>query len=403
MKVFRLLLYFICVVGCSGEEQQPPSEPTEQEVHPEKPPEPPAPKEEAVEYTIKRGDTLGKILPKFNISTNKVHKASLEVYDLSKIRAGKVLTFIQREGEEKPIAIKYPLDSDNTIIVERNGEQWVARKDVVQYTEKNGYRTLTIENSLWVAASKAGLHATDIANIIQIFEYDIDFNTEVRSGDSAKMIVPELYIGEEMKKLGAPSIMEFTSQGQTYLAIRYTNKAGETDYYDAEGISRKGAFLRSPLAFSRVTSKFNPKRFHPILKKTRPHNGTDFGAKTGTPVRSVADGVVTKVVRSNRGHGNFIKIKHDPPYQTSYSHLSKILVKKGQKVKQGKVIGKVGSTGFSTGPHLHYQMWKRGKFVDAMKEKLPKNKSLPKSEKGDFKKHRDKLIADLERMSKAQQ
>ena len=138
--------------------------------------------------------------------------------------------------------------------------------------------------------------------------------------------------------------------------------------------------MRSPLAYSRVTSGFNPKRFHPILKKPRPHNGTDFGAPVGTPIRSAADGKVTYAGR-NGGHGKFVKIKHNYGYETSYSHLSKILVRVGSRVKQGTIIGKVGSTGMSTGPHLHYQMWKNGRFVDAMKEKPPKTQKIPKKEK----------------------
>jgi len=195
--------------------------------------------------------------------------------------------------------------------------------------------------------------------------------------------------------LAAPEAVEFTNNGKTFTAIRFKNKNGNTLYYDENGLSRKGEFLRSPLPFMRITSKFNPKRFHPILKTTRPHNGTDFGAPRGTNVRTVADGTVV-YSGVNGGHGKFIKIRHDGTnYHTSYSHLSKIFVSRGKKVKQGKVIGKVGTTGRSTGPHLHFQMWRSNRFVDAMKEKTPKTQRLPKSEMAAFKLVRDQLLEEL--------
>ena len=154
-------------------------------------------------------------------------------------------------------------------------------------------------------------------------------------------------------------------------------------------------FLRSPLEFSRVTSSFNPKRFHPVLKTRRPHNGTDFGAPTGTPVRAVASGKVTYAGR-NGGHGNFVKLNHDGPYETSYSHLSRIKVKNGQQVRQGQIIGLVGSTGMSTGPHLHYQMWKNGKYVDAMKVPLPRSTPLNRALMAEFKQSVERFVPMLD-------
>ena len=162
-------------------------------------------------------------------------------------------------------------------------------------------------------------------------------------------------------------------------------------YYDPKGIARKKAFLRSPLTFSRVTSGFSLKRFHPVLKRRRPHYGVDFGAPTGTPVRATGSGVVTHA-GTNGGHGRFVKIDHPGPYQSSYSHLHRIKVKRGQKIKQGQVIGTVGSTGLATGPHLHYQFWKNGRFVNPMTIDLPRNEKLPSAEKVIFETNRDMWI-----------
>ena len=342
-------------------------------------------------YTVQKGDFLGTIFPKFEIPVHETHQAAIEIFDLSKIRVGKSFSFI-KPTEESPdyIEIHYPIDKDNTLVLTKEDSKWVANKKVAQYDKKQEHKKFTVTGSFWQSASDVGLTAANISGLVQLFEYDIDFNTEIRSNGSVRMVIDSLHQNNEFVRYDAPKIVEFINKNETYIAIQYTTKDGETLYYDEKGVSRKGAFLRSPLAFSRVTSSFNPKRFHPILKRKIPHNGTDFGAPTGTPIRAASNGTVT-YAGSNGGHGKFIKIKHASGYETSYSHLSKILVRKGTRVKQGTVIGKVGTTGRSTGPHLHYQMWKNGRFVDALKEKLPKTQSIPKSEMTAFLEHQKKL------------
>ena len=342
-------------------------------------------------YTVQKGDFLGTIFPKFGIPTHETHQVAMEIFDLSKIRVGKSFSFI-KPTEESPeyTQVHYPIDKDNTLILTKEESGWIANKQVAQYDKKQEYKTFTVTGSFWQSASNVGLTAANISALVQLFEYDIDFNTEIRSNGSVRMVVDSLHQNNEFVRYAAPDIVEFINNNETFIAIRYTTKDGDTLYYDEKGVSRKGAFLRSPLAFSRVTSSFNPKRFHPILKRKIPHNGTDFGAPTGTPVRAASNGTVT-YAGSNGGHGKFVKIKHASGYATSYSHLSKILVRKGTRVKQGTVIGKVGTTGRSTGPHLHYQMWKNGRFVDALKEKLPKTQSIPKNEMTAFLAHQKKL------------
>ena len=347
-------------------------------------------------HTVKKGEVLGTIFPKYDIPVHETHQAALKIFDLSKIRVGKSFSFI-KPTEEAPeyLEVHYPIDKDNTLILSKESSGWKANKKVASYDKEQQVKMFSIEQSFWQSASKVGLKAANISALVQLFEYDIDFNTEVRSKGSVRMVVNALHQEEQFVRYDAPDIVEFINNDKKFMAIRYTAKNGDTLYYDEQGVSRKGAFLRSPLAYSRVTSSFNPKRFHPILKKKRPHNGTDFGAPTGTPVRAASNGTVT-YAGSNGGHGKFVKIKHGSGYETSYSHLSKILVRKGTRVKQGTVIGKVGSTGRSTGPHLHYQMWKNGRFVDAMKEKLPKTQSIPKSEKKTFLAHQEKLKKSLQ-------
>jgi murein DD-endopeptidase MepM/ murein hydrolase activator NlpD len=271
--------------------------------------------------------------------------------------------------------------------VERSDLGWTASIDQIQYDSTEAIREFKVESTLWGSAIEEGLRAADIIQLASVFEFDVDFNTELRAGATVRMVVEELYLDGHFAKLGKPLAVRLQNNGGEYLAIHHVSSNGDTGYYDFDGIARKKAFLRSPLLFSRVTSGFNLRRYHPVLKKRRPHNGTDFGAASGTPIRATGSGKVVHAGR-NGGHGNFVKIDHPGPYASSYSHLSRIKVKNGQHVKQGQIIGSVGSTGMSTGPHLHYQFWKSGRFVNPMTIKLPRTKKLQASEVAKFKANR---------------
>ncbi len=357
----------------------------------------PEPEPEWRSYRVQKGDVLGSILPKFGLPTNEIRNAALDIIDLANLRIGQEFRFQFQPGAETPDEVRFSLGEDDTLIIRQEGDTWTAEQEKIKFDTKMGYRHFVVESSLWQAAVDGGLRARDIAMMAEVLQYDVDFNTEIQKGATAELLVEELYQNGEFVKLGKPLVLLFTNKDKEYQAIRFTNGRDITAYYDKDGVSRESPFLRSPLAFSRVTSNFNPKRFHPIHKKTRPHNGTDFGAKTGTPVRSVSDGVVTYSGR-NGGHGNFIKIKHMSPYETSYSHLSAISVKKGQRVKKGQIIGKVGSTGASTGPHLHYQVWKNKRFVDAMKVQFPKGKKLSGSDYNNFKAQQKEIWTEFEQL-----
>lgn len=366
----------------------------------EVPAEPPVEVTRWETYTIVSGDTVGAILPRFSVPVRAIQDATAELYDISRIRVGRDLSFRIESDSEIPAEIRYPLDEDRTLVVLREAETWSAHIHEIAYTIKEGERALVVETSLWNAAIEAGLKAGDIVSMARVLESDLDFNTEIRAGATAHMLVEELYNEQDVfTRLGAPLALIFNNAGQEYVALRFTNDEGESRYYDVDGTSRTRAFLRSPLEFSaRVTSSFNPHRFHPVLKRRRPHNGTDFGAPTGTPVRAVADAKVTRAGWAG-GHGNFVKLDHPGPYESSYSHLSRIAVKNGETVRQGQVIGYVGSTGMSTGPHLHYQFWVNGRFVDPMTVDLPRGEQLSDAEMDRFRETRDALLARLGRNS----
>ena len=363
------------------------------------PPEPePGPTWE--HHTIVGGDTLGSILPRFSASTTDVREAALEIHDLAKLRVGRQLSFRFDPGELNPSEVRYPLDEDRTLVISRDGEAWAAAVDAIEYEIRTGTRSLEVTSSLWEASINAGLRARDIVSLSRVLEYDLDFNTEIRAGATAELLIEELWNNGEFARLGTPLALRFTNADNEYTAIRFENSEGEVHYYDADGVSRKAAFLRSPLEFSRVTSGFNLERYHPVLKKRRPHYGTDFGAPTGTPIRAVGDGVI-KTAGWNGGHGRYIKIDHNGPYASSYSHLSKLAVKNGERVTQGQVIGYVGSTGMSTGPHLYYQFWVNGQIVDAMKVDLPRGEQLAGEDLAKFKLLRTERLAVLGGSSEA--
>lgn len=347
-------------------------------------------------HTIARGEVLGRILPAYGLPTHAVLEAASELHDLTRIRAGKVLKFRFAPDAEVADALSYKLDADRTLVVENHDGIWSARVDEIVYDRESTIREFTVQRTLWGAATAAGLRPADIVQLAEVYQYDIDFNTEVRAGATAKMVVDELSVDGEVQRLGAPLAVRFTNKSDEYVAIQFTTKDGRTRYYDASGKSRKRPFLRSPLKFSRVTSGFNKNRYHPVLKRRRPHNGVDFGAPTGTPIHAVGDAVVTHA-GPNGGHGRFVKLDHAGPYETSYSHLSRVSVRKGQRIRQGDVIGYVGSTGLATGPHLHYQFWVNKKYVDPLKVPLPKGgEEVPAAERRAFEAHRDALLIQLD-------
>lgn len=348
-----------------------------------------------VEHEVRPGETFGSILPENGVDPGEMERAAASAWDLSRVRAGQVVAFLVDPDQREPLAMRYEIDLDRTLVATRGEEGWTARLDEIVYDRRVGIREFVVESSLWQAAVDAGLQGADIAALARVYEYDLDFNTEIQAGASARMVVEELWKDGALARLGAPQAVRLENAGKEYVAVRFQHGEGQARYYDELGTVRKKAFLRSPIEFSRVTSGFSTRRFHPILKKSRPHLGTDFGAPTGTPVRAVGDGVVAQAGPAG-GHGNFVKLDHDGPYASSYSHLSRIAVRRGQKVEQGAIVGYVGSTGLSTGPHLHFQFWVGGRIVNPMTVELPRQTRLAEPELSAFEAERDRLLALLD-------
>jgi murein DD-endopeptidase MepM/ murein hydrolase activator NlpD len=227
-------------------------------------------------------------------------------------------------------------------------------------------------------------------SLANVFSWDIDFALELREGDSFYVMFEEEYVDGEFIGNGDIVAAQFINQGDTYTAIRYS----DGNYYTPEGRSMRKSFLRAPVNFKYISSNFNPKRFHPIQKRIKPHNGTDYRAKTGTPVVAAGDGTVTHSTY-NRFNGHYVFIQHNQGIETKYLHFSKRAVKKGQRVKQGQIIGYVGSTGMSQAPHLHYEFLVNGVHRNPRTVKLPKANPIAKKEKAAFELLAKQRMAEL--------
>ncbi|KPJ53933.1 hypothetical protein AMJ39_02765 [candidate division TA06 bacterium DG_24] len=251
----------------------------------------------------------------------------------------------------------------------------------------------TLEESLYLAMLEHGHSPEFVSKFADIFAWDIDFYTESRDGDRFIALYEELF--SEGRCIGYGDIICARYWGrEDHYAFRYVDPEGHADYYDENGRSLRKAFLRSPLSYSRISSFYSRSRFHPILRYYRPHHGIDYAAPVGSPVSAIGDGVV-EFAGWNGGYGKFVRVRHANDYRSGYGHLSQIAagVRAGGRVAQGEVIGYVGSTGLSTGPHLHFEMKYKGRFVDPLKVNLPAANPVRPEFMGNFVVHRDSLMA----------
>jgi len=253
-----------------------------------------------------------------------------------------------------------------------------------------------VENSLWGSALNANMDPYLIIAMSEIFGWAIDFSREVRTGDKWRITAERKLVKGQHVGWGSILAAEYVNSGESHTATLFRQDGEEIGYYDLEGQSLRKMFLKSPLRFGRVTSRFNKRRFHPKLKRIRPHNGVDYGAPIGTPVRAVADGKVT-FSKYRGGGGKTLKIRHNSKYKTAYKHLSRFGkgIRPGVRVRQGQVVAYVGNTGLSTGPHLHYEFFIHNRFVDPLKQKFPSADPISSKYKLAFEKQSKEMVASL--------
>jgi murein DD-endopeptidase MepM/ murein hydrolase activator NlpD len=243
----------------------------------------------------------------------------------------------------------------------------------------------TIESSLYLTLQNLDVSPALAVSLADIYAWTVDF-FRIQKGDAFRVIFEEKYVEDSIfVGVGAIKAASFYHGGTELYAFDYTDESGNREFYDEKGNSLRKAFLKAPLKFFRISSKYNPKRLHPVLKTMRPHLGTDYAAPTGTPIMTTADGTIEKVGYTS-GNGNYVKVKHNSVYSTQYLHMSKIApgMKAGKRVRQGDVIGFVGSTGLATGPHVCYRFWKNGKQVNPLIEKLPESNPIAEGYRSDF-------------------
>lgn len=331
---------------------------------------------------VKRGDSLAKIFKRFGHSaktTYKVSKATGKYSKLlKKLDVGDTLR-IGKDSHGKLIALEYPLSKTDTLFVDLVDDKYQSHKEskVVEIRESIAHGT--IKSNFWNAGIAAGLDDGQIINLANVFGWDIDFALDIRKGDSFHVVYENKYVDGEFIGTGKILAAEFVNQDESFQAIRFT----DGEYYTPDGKSMRKAFLRAPVNFKYISSNFKPRRFHPIQKRWKAHRGTDYRANKGTPVVAAGNGKVTHATY-NKYNGNYVFIQHGNGIVTKYLHFSKRAVKKGQRVKQGQVIGYVGMTGLAEAPHLHYEFLLNGVHRNPRTVKLPDAKPINKKYKGEF-------------------
>ena len=391
MKKFSLyiLLFFIALfIGCTSDNM---------EIDITKVPE-------VETIVIQPGDVFGKTFEQTKLSKQESLKILAELKKYININKCKPNEFYEitystdTTTEETWTNFKFFPEGQYFYSIDKSTDNVITSEKLELQTTSQIFEVSgTIENSLWESMSNSEIKPAIILDYADMFAWHIDFLTDCRPGDIYKLIYEVKTLEKKDTVLSSDILAgQYITATSTNTAIRFTNSKGNEGYFDENGKSVKSAFLKAPLQFKRISSYFTKKRFHPILKYYRAHEGIDYAAPIGTPVSAVGDGTVTKSQYSG-GYGNLVIIKHPNGYETYYGHLSKYGkgVKKGVRVKQGQVIGYVGSTGLSTGPHLDFRIKKNGSFFNYLTMKMPPTYTLTGKDKEDFDLYKQELINKL--------
>jgi murein DD-endopeptidase MepM/ murein hydrolase activator NlpD len=342
---------------------------------------------------VKSGDNLSAIFSKVGLSDQdlfRVLNSSDEAKVLNQVYPGYKLDFlipvnVDGDGElEQLRLLKSPLEGFLFTLNNNNYDV----ESILNFPQlRPTFKVGTIADSLFMAGQREQIPAVTIMEMANIFGGVIDFILDPRTGDDFSILYDEKYLDGEFIGHGDILATQYTNQGRTFTAVRYIDDEGEVGYYNAEGESMRKAFLRSPLDVFRISSNFNPSRRHPILNTIRAHKGTDYAAPRGTPIRATSDGQITRASR-NGSFGNLVIVKHAGGFETKYAHLSKYAdgIRNGKRVRQGDIIGYVGTTGSATGPHLHYEFLMGGVHQNprTIIDKLPKAESIDPAEMDSF-------------------
>jgi murein DD-endopeptidase MepM/ murein hydrolase activator NlpD len=358
---------------------------------------------EVIRHRIRSGETFSGILDEYGVNRSvqlAIVNESGGILDPRLIKAGKVF-HVYRDTLDSISPVKhlvYQQDDINYVVIDLSDSLLVQNKQKEVKTVSKTLST-TIRTSLYDDLLRAGGDINLAYKVSDLYAWSIDF-FRLQTGDRLAIVYEEKYVDDSVKVgVGRILMSDFQHSGRDFEAYRYERDGKLIDYYDENGKSLRKAFLKAPLDFFRISSRYNPRRFHPVLKRVKPHLGTDYAAPQGTPIRTTADGVIDKAGYTS-GNGNYVKVRHNSVYSTQYLHMSKIKsgIRAGVAIKQGDIIGYVGSTGLATGPHVCYRFWKNGKQVDPLKEELPEAQAIEAEWLPDYKSEIDTLRPILKEM-----
>jgi len=346
-----------------------------------------------VNDTVERGDTFGTIIQDQNIGGRKVYEIVAKVkdsFDVRSIRINRPFTLLRAKDKKHKLQVFiYQPDALSYYVIDMRDTAVVVYKKTKPITIRRRTIGGVLKESLSETLGNAKIEGALASKIAKIYAYSIDF-MKLKKGDRFAITFTERFINDTVydgvEELEA-SFFEYGGKIIYAFPFAQNPNSGKIQYYNEEGKTLKNFFLKSPIKFSRISSRFSNSRFHPVQHRWKAHKGTDYAAPRGTPITTTASGVVEQS-GFTAGNGNFVKVKHNGTYSTQYLHMSKILVRRGQRVSQGQVIGLVGSTGLATGPHVCYRFWKNGKQVDALRLKLPSGEPMSGRNK-------ERYIADI--------
>ena len=352
-------------------------------------------------YTVGRGDTLGVILQRAGVSAQEAYdavRALTAQYNPRRLQVGQAIALTFTPDDDQFTGLTIQADVDRSVRVSKDGAgAFKASEEVIPLAKSEVRAGNVIDDSLYLAAERAGVPAGTIVDMIRMYSYEVDFQRDLRPGDRFEIYYDRFADDSgEAVKYGDIQYASLTLSGKRLDLYRFTTADGTTDYFHADGKSTKRFLMKTPVDGARISDSFGMRK-HPILGYTRMHKGTDFAVPTGTPIMAAGDGVIERASRWGT-FGNYIRIRHNGTYETAYAHLSRYGrgIHKGVRVKQGQIIGYVGTTGRSTGPHLHYEVLMNGSQVNSQKMNLPTGRTLAGADLKKFESELPILQAQIE-------
>ena len=351
------------------------------------------------DYIVQNNDTIESILNKFSVKQSEISfiVEKIKKKQLSNIIPKHKMKFVLKRAKDRKdmevLKINYPLSDTTFVNIDKRRDGIEIKKNITRLFKKTVVVQGSIKNNLYNSATQVGMEPNVIVEFARIFGFEVDFQRDIRKGDEFEVMY-ERYLDDRNKKIKTGKILyAYLNVNNQKIKLYRFGKKNNYDFYDESGKSIRKALMKTPINGAKLSSPFG-KRKHPILGFTKHHNGTDFAAPKGTPVMASGNGTVIKAGWCGNG-GNCVRIRHNSSYKTGYGHLSKFATKAGRRVKQGQIIGYVGSTGMSTGPHLHYTVSYNGKFINSQKLKLPSGKILKGEARKLFEIERIKLDVKL--------